>query len=78
MLSKDNRREKSFLPKENLGQTWTLSGSGTRSPATIITSSSGYSTGSSSVSTTVRKFSTHQREQHVALQTKTKAKGKEQ
>ena len=78
MLSKDNRREKSSLPKENLGQIWNLTSSGTRSPATIITSSSGYSTGSSSVSTTVRKFSTHQREQQAASQTKTKAKGKKQ
>ena len=72
MLSKDDRRNKSFLEKESLGPGWKPIVSGTLSPATIITSSSGYSTGSSATSTAIRKVAPHHQEQ----QTRTKTKGK--
>ena len=69
MTSKDYRRERPLLQAPTISQTWKHPLSGTLSPETIVTSSSGYSTGGSSVSA-VRNVST------PLPQQKTKGKGK--
>ncbi len=53
MLSKGPQRHYSFLEPLKLTDTKKQSTSGTLSPDTITTTSSGYSTGGSSVSTTI-------------------------
>jgi hypothetical protein len=78
MLSKGCQRHRSFLQPTKFTDTLKRSPSGTLSPDTITNTSSGYSTGGSSISTTIvpsskkSSLSIAQKQQH-----KTKSKGKQ-